>query len=158
MPLWGLAFCNAETWEHCTLCISVDHTTKACEDYESPDEDKATRSSNRHTKSKITSSPGWQSNQVPPLLPTFWSPQMPPIYECQTAWVKGGLCNVHWCTGRRRGQERTEYRHQMSCINSETCLQWSPWLKGDCVMCSPNASPNSSTLSSSSVSSPSSRS
>ena len=40
MPLWALAFCNAEAKEHCDLCMSVDHATKACMDYDSPDEDK----------------------------------------------------------------------------------------------------------------------
>ena len=37
---WVLAFCNAVPRDHCNLCLSMDHATKECEDYEPP-EDKA---------------------------------------------------------------------------------------------------------------------
>ena len=43
--LWSLAFCNAVAREHCALCMSVDHSTKECEDYDSPEEERLTRSS-----------------------------------------------------------------------------------------------------------------
>jgi hypothetical protein len=32
--LWALALCNAEACEHCVMCMSVDHDTRACEDYD----------------------------------------------------------------------------------------------------------------------------
>lgn len=44
MPLWALAFCNAEAQDHCTICLSIDHTTKSCVDYEAPEEEKGPKS------------------------------------------------------------------------------------------------------------------
>ena len=44
MPLWALAFCNAEAREYCDICMSINHDTRACEDYDSPDEDRTPKS------------------------------------------------------------------------------------------------------------------
>jgi hypothetical protein len=44
-PLWSLAFCNATAREHCSMCMSVDHSTKECEDYDSPGEDQPSKAS-----------------------------------------------------------------------------------------------------------------
>ena len=54
MPLWALAFCNAEAREHCAICMSIDHDTRACEDYDSPDEERTpkSKSSGRSGKSR----------------------------------------------------------------------------------------------------------
>jgi hypothetical protein len=54
VPLWALAFCNAEAREQCAMCMSVDHDTRACEDCDSPDKDKTPKSkiSGRSGKSR----------------------------------------------------------------------------------------------------------
>jgi hypothetical protein len=41
MPLWTLAFCNAQPRDHCSICLSLDHATTACDEYEAPDESRA---------------------------------------------------------------------------------------------------------------------
>ena len=80
--LWALAFSNADTKPHCSLCFSLEHATVECDEYEEP---KGASASSRQTTPTAASSSLWDSS--PRQIYVQWN-----RYGCMAHSALSGTC------------------------------------------------------------------